>query len=226
MNKNNFSKYLEQRDPELYEQMFNEGIHDIIGKGVDWIQKKNQEYFPDQVRKDGKWINKPVEPQAPDARPQAPDAKQQDTKSDDNYLRSFKVLYNAVKEKEANDDFFDGLKRNNISLPRYYKMLETRLFEEFKDLWKIYFGQDMSDKGIYDWEKSPLFGKKIQVYLKLKNLVKKGKKSGSHPDNKPINKDDDNYDLGGLDAVEHHNPTFKKIIFLRDAKKQLLNSEG
>ena len=71
-----------------------------------------------------------------------------------------------------------------------------------------------------------LFGKKIQVYLKLKNLVEKGKKSGSHPDNKPINKDDDNYDLGRLDAVEHHNPTFKKIIFLRDAKKQLLNSEG
>ena len=126
----------------------------------------------------------------------------------------------------AYDDFFDGLKRSNISLPRYYKMLETRLFEQFKDLWKIYFGQDMSDKGIYTWEKSPLSGKKIQVYLKLKNLVEKGKKSGSHPDNKPINKDDDNYDLGRLDAVEHHNPTFKKIIFLRDAKKQLLNSEG
>ena len=103
-----FSEWLEQRDPELYEQMFNEGIHDIIGKGVDWIQKKNREYFPDQVRKDGKWINKPVEPQA---QQQAAPAKQQDQQApnvDDNYLRSFKVLYNAVKERKANDDFFDG----------------------------------------------------------------------------------------------------------------------
>ena len=102
------------------------------------------------------------------------------------------------------------------------------MFEDFKNLWVKYHGRKFSANNY--WNKAKLFGEngKIQEYLKLKNLVKKGSKHRSHPDYKPkaIPVAADGYDDSeyqdnlrrgiikfpgeyDLPNVEHHKLTFK-----------------
>ena len=310
MNETNFSKYLEQRNSELYEQMLDEGVFgDIVGgvaaagrglgsavgaglgnftkaaydtvatgiksgvkagamKGVKGIgdaayntvktgidsasksyanrdidrAKELMDYAsdPDLINALKSYVSMTTNQQAPtkQGQQQAPTKQgqqqapaqqgQQAPTVDNNFLKSFKILFKAVKDTEFTDEMLGIVNKKNHSFPTMWANLQKKLFEDFKNLWVKYHGREFSANNY--WNKAKLFGEngKIQEYLKLKNLVKKGSKHRSHPDYKPkaIPVPADGYDDSeyqdnlrrgiiefpgqyDLPNVEHHKLTFK-----------------
>jgi hypothetical protein len=300
MNETNFSKYLEQRNSELYEQMLDENLFgDIVGgaaaagrglasaglaglknfgkaaydtvatgvksgvkagamKGVKGIgdaayntvktgidsasksyanrdvdrAKELMDYAsdPDLINALKSYVSMTTNQQAPaqKGQQQAPTKQgQQAPNVDNNFLKSFKILFKAVKGTEFTDEMLDIVNKRNHSFPTMWGNLEKKLFEDFKNLWVKYHGREFSANNY--WKKAKLFGQngKIQEYLKLKNLVNKGSKHFSHPNYKPkaipvaVGEPDDSLyqkniknriiKAGEFDlpAVEHHNLTFK-----------------
>jgi len=315
MNETNFSKYLEQRNSELYEQMLDEGLFgDIVGgatagvkglasaglaglrnfgkaaydtvatgvksgvkagamKGVKGIgdaayntvktgidsasksyanrdvdrAKELMDYAsdPDLINALKSYVSMTTNQQAPAQQGRQAPAQQgrqapaqqgrqapaqqgqQAPAVDNNFLKSFKILFKAVKGTEFTDEMLAIVNKKNHSLTKGWANLEKKLFEDFKDLWVKYHGREFSANNY--WKKAKLFGEngKIQEYLKLKNLVNKGSKHRSHPNYKPkaipvaVGEPDDslyqkNLRKGiiqhgefDLPAVEHHNLTFK-----------------
>jgi len=318
MNETNFSKYLEQRNSELYEQMLDEGVFgDIVGgvtagvkglgsavgaglrnftkaaydtvatgvksgvkagamKGVKGIgdaayntvktgidsasksyanrdvdrAKELMDYAsdPDLINALKSYVSMTTNQQAPAQQgrqapaqqgrqapnqqgQQAPAQKgqQQAPNVDNNFLKSFKILFKAVKGTEFTDEMLNIVNKNNHSFPTMWGNLEKKLFENFKDLWIKYYGREFTANG--KWKTAKLFGgekSKIQQYLKLKNLVKKGSKHFSHPNYKSkaitVPADNDEFDFSdfntkgggefgfdnrGRPRKEHYNLTFK-----------------
>lgn len=53
-----FNQFLEQRDPELYNQMLNEGMFDFVGKGIEKVKKFfNPALLMNDVKENGKKID-------------------------------------------------------------------------------------------------------------------------------------------------------------------------
>lgn len=300
MNETNFSKYLEQRNSELYEQMLDEGwFGDTVGglkagvtglasaglaglkglgrtaydtvatgvksgvkagamKGVKGIgdtayntvktgidsasksyanrdvdrAKELMDYAsdPDLINALKSYVSMTTNQKAPAQQGQqalTKQGQQQAPNVDNNFLKSFKILFKAVKDTEFTDEMLDIVNKRNHSFPTMWANLQKKLFEDFKNLWVKYHGRKFSANNY--WNKAKLFGEngKIQEYLKLKNLVKKGSKHRSHPDYKskamPVavgEPDDSVYQKNirqgiikkgefDLPAVEHYNLTFK-----------------
>ena len=201
-----FSKYLKLKDLELYEQL--SGQRNLFER----IQDR---FFPDQVRKDGKWVPKTNSGSAPTVMPNAtvvdpakpsnvPPPIPSGVASSPSgvasppsgvssvYLDKFKELFRAVMDKE-----FEPNKDNkkNEGYPQMWKDLESSLLEKFKDNFLKYNGKEFTAYG--KWNKSKLFGEKgrIENHLKLKKIVDRGVKGN---DSQPV---DTGYNTDAYDQM-------------------------
>ena len=236
MNETNFSKYLEQRNSELYEQMLDEGwFGDTVGglkagvtglasaglaglkglgktaydtvatgvksgvkagamKGVKGIgdtayntvktgidsasksyanrdvdrAKELMDYAsdPDLINALKSYVSMTTNQQATAQQAPTKQGQQQVPNVDNNFLKSFKILFKAVKDTEFTDEMLDIVNKKNHSFPTMWANLQKKLFEDFKNLWVKYHGRKFSANNY--WNKAKLFGEngKIQEYLK------------------------------------------------------------